>query len=286
MNPNDPSQGDVQPSSQHAGTGNSVPQRAKEQPVLVTVNSSVSIPDEFVKEYRADQQKRSNYEWYQEERDKTRLKVEKRVARWVAVGTLSAIAAGYFAFQDIRTLQTQLEQSDKQFKESQLSMKDNARDQCRAYVLVKSAQLIEPLTIGRPIAIGYVLKNTGLTPALKVDLQISTYIRADENPTIDLKTDPPRDPQGDIGSGEEVAITYIRTSDVLTKEQYDAVTRGTSKLYLGGFVFYSDVFRKVPIDRRYPEPQTQVCFLYIQKGRGGMLDTGLVPCKRGVVMRH
>lgn len=129
----------------------------------------------------------------------------------------------------------------------------------RAYVDV-AISLKKPLTVGEEIAIKFIAKNTGRTPAVKLHgrsgMALDLIPFSDEQARPRALGDTARrasPSEVTLGSGSQVEA-YPSNGKPLTQEMFDSINQNKALLYAFALVDYRDIFNR--------QHQIEVCGVY------------------------
>jgi hypothetical protein len=229
-------------------------QRGTDQsPLSVKVISTQRSPEEVEKEENDRREKA--------EVDKKLTDEAGKIAHyffWLGVLMLALLCAaivqiGLF-FVQLRSMRTALDGAVVAAKGVQASAHavgetvvlatDTAHRQLRAYVMVHTA-VVENFTAGNKPRAKLTIKNTGQTPAHAVTHWCTSGIAP--YPIEDHVVRALRRGETDLAAMPLPPGCHTKTgseSDVLTQNQYDAVSDGTHALYVIGEIRYRDAFNK------------------------------------------
>jgi hypothetical protein len=244
---------------------------------------SVSIVRAELETPEGDKIERRAYEKGQRKRDATRL--------WIEGGGLAAvIGAGFLAWSNVGLLQGQIDQSVRQFHQSQWSTLNSTRNAERAYVVVENAGLMVPLKVGSPVVVQLLIRNAGRTPAISVKLAGNVYfLKVDGSSPWPTPTKV--EMAADIGPGQVDRGGVRRSDDTtnalinLTPDEYDflRIPNSPKSLFAIGSLAYDDVFRAL-LDPLPPQPLTTFCVFYATGGGPGEVAGSFQPCLKGTRM--
>jgi hypothetical protein len=119
------------------------------------------------------------------------------------------------------------------------TIRDNARQQLRAYVFVTKTE-VRNFATDKPIVVIAELKNTGLTPAFRVRRALQGF--AGPYPLARYPEMSVGISQSNLGPGGAVDLGPLALDALLTPEQTAAIVAGNWAIYFHGEVKYFDAF--------------------------------------------
>jgi hypothetical protein len=177
----------------------------------------------------------------------------KSWAPWVAV-----VVSLLSAFSSWRSSQIAKEQADR----AMLTQ--------RASVTLNSVQM-SPLNVGTPIQLDIVVRNTGTTPALRIEgVGVFGIASSIEDAYQKLETFPL--PKASLGAGQEMQARGS-LKDSLTDEQYQAIQNHSKSIFAVLKLRYHDEFGEAPRCTRISREWVPETRMLVPAGTGDELDT-------------
>ena len=138
----------------------------------------------------------------------------------------------------------------------------------RAWVVVESAQLADPLAIGQRPKVVLRIANSGRTPAIETAVASVVFSRAVlSSDDLADETIGNRTSNAVLAPGTSFTIWSTSSEPFSRQQQIDAIRKGPNRLYVMGTIYYLDVFKK--------SHQTRFCF---RTGDGSLNNMSLAAC--------
>jgi len=140
----------------------------------------------------------------------------------------------------------------------------------RAYVTLNNVQ-ISPLNVGTPIQLEAVVKNTGTTPALRLEA-VGAFGIASSIEEVYQNLETYRLPKTSLGAGQEMQARGV-LNDSLTDEQHQAIQNHSKSLFVILKLRYRDEFGEATRCTRISRTWVPETSVLVPAGTGDNLDT-------------